>query len=304
MERSWERDCTISRLCSSRFLPVALLLVPRLLPCACAFQCSLRGFLSPEASRAHDILNRSSHRSSRHRMPITRSRHASGSTSVFSKSPSNSEPPGSERLPDRSRKKTLEDPPPAPERKAEAPARSSRARGDRHGPTPNGTVASTRKRRNVQGLGAVSGGGADPPEAPAAVGKAKKTRMTEPTSQAIQGSSKKKSAGPLPTRDLEFALWDQGFASVAGVDEAGRGPLAGPVVAAACILPKDAAVDLLTDINDSKEVPEEQRDLIFQRLVSHPDVRYAVSIQSHEVIDSVNILQVCVSLCVYIRVRV
>ena len=159
MERSWERDCTISRLYSSRFLPVALLLVPRLLPCACAFQCSLRGFLSPEASRAHDILNRSSHRSSRHRMPITRSRHASGSTSVFSKSPSNSEPPGSERLPDRSRKKTLEDPPPAPERKAEAPARSSRARGDRHGPTPNGTVASTRKRRNVQGLGAVSGGG-------------------------------------------------------------------------------------------------------------------------------------------------
>ena len=181
---------------------------------------------------------------------------------------------------------------------------SSRARGDRHGPRPNGTVAATRKRRNVQGLGAVSGGGADPPKAPAAVGKAKKTRMTEPTSQAIQGSSKKKSAGPLPTRDLEFALWDQGFASVAGVDEAGRGPLAGPVVAAACILPKDAAVDLLTDINDSKEVPEEQRDLIFQRLVSHPDVRYAVSIQSHEVIDSVNILQVCVSLCVYIRVRV
>ena len=277
---------------------MALLLVPRLLPNACAFQCSLRGFLSPEASRAHDILNRSSHRSSRHRMPITRSRHASGSTSVSSKSPSNSKPPTSERLPDRSRKTRLEDPPPAAGRKAEENARTSRARGNRHGPAPNGTVAATRKCRNVRGLSADSEGGADPPKAPVAVGKAKKMRMTEPTSQAIQGSSKKKSAGPLPTRDMEFALWDQGFASVAGVDEAGRGPLAGPVVAAACILPKDAAVDLLTDINDSKEVPEEQRDLIFERLVSHPDVRYAVSIQSHEVIDSVNILQVCVSVCV------
>lgn len=51
-----------------------------------------------------------------------------------------------------------------------------------------------------------------------------------------------KSLKKFPSRDLEMKLWELGFRNVAGVDEAGRGPLAGPVVAAACIIPASATI--------------------------------------------------------------
>ena len=54
-----------------------------------------------------------------------------------------------------------------------------------------------------------------------------------------------------------------------GVDEAGRGPLAGPVVAAACCIPKDVCIE---GINDSKKIGAAQREKIFELLVSHPRI--------------------------------
>jgi ribonuclease HII len=57
------------------------------------------------------------------------------------------------------------------------------------------------------------------------------------------------------------------------VDEAGRGPLAGPVVAAAAILPKDAAFPLLAD---SKQMSEADRQTVYEQLTTHPGVTWAV----------------------------
>lgn len=79
-----------------------------------------------------------------------------------------------------------------------------------------------------------------------------------------------------------------GFQVIAGVDEAGRGPLAGPVVAAACILPK---IPLIPGINDSKKVPPEKREELFQRLTTDPRVTFAIGIVEVETIDRINILQ-------------
>jgi ribonuclease HII len=99
------------------------------------------------------------------------------------------------------------------------------------------------------------------------------------------------------TDRLEFErdLWAREFTRVAGVDEAGRGPLAGPVVAAAVILPgawRDGGFDeRLVDLNDSKQLTEAQRENYFQILTTHPDIRYAVAIVDAATIDRINILQ-------------
>lgn len=71
-------------------------------------------------------------------------------------------------------------------------------------------------------------------------------------------------------------------------DEAGRGPLAGPVVAAACIVGEGVHID---GINDSKQTTEADRERTYESLVSNPMVKWQVSIVSHAEIDEVNILQ-------------
>ena len=86
----------------------------------------------------------------------------------------------------------------------------------------------------------------------------------------------------------EHALRARGFFLVAGVDEAGRGPLAGPVVAAAVILPADFALDGLTD---SKKVPAARREKIFAVLATHPGVAWAACLATVEEIDRHNILR-------------
>jgi ribonuclease HII len=73
---------------------------------------------------------------------------------------------------------------------------------------------------------------------------------------------------------------------LAGVDEAGRGPLAGPVVAAAVIFRKST---IIKGINDSKQLSEKQREALYEKIVSSA-LSYSVSIVEHEVIDEVNIL--------------
>ena len=93
----------------------------------------------------------------------------------------------------------------------------------------------------------------------------------------------------------ERDLWHQGLTVVAGVDEAGRGPLAGPVVAAAVVLPSgwsDTGLDShLRGLNDSKQLTEAQREDYYAVLTSHPEIRYAVAEVEPEVIDRINILQ-------------
>ncbi len=90
------------------------------------------------------------------------------------------------------------------------------------------------------------------------------------------------------TRDLERYLADK-YEYVIGMDEAGRGPLAGPVVAAACYLPAESGV--LSGIADSKLLSEADREKAFEEIESNPLVQYAYCIVSHTEIDEVNILQ-------------
>ena len=95
--------------------------------------------------------------------------------------------------------------------------------------------------------------------------------------------------------EFERDLWSREFTLVAGVDEAGRGPLAGPVVAAAVILPAtwaNGGFDArLVDLNDSKQLTEAQRENFFQIITTHPDLRYAIAIVDAATIDRINILQ-------------
>ena len=74
---------------------------------------------------------------------------------------------------------------------------------------------------------------------------------------------------------------------ICGIDEAGRGPLAGPVVAAACILPKDATILFL---NDSKKLSEKRRENLFDEIKAKA-FSYGIGIVSEKDIDELNILQ-------------
>lgn len=86
----------------------------------------------------------------------------------------------------------------------------------------------------------------------------------------------------------EKRLRGEGFVRIAGIDEAGRGPLAGPVVAAACILPEGV---LFANLNDSKQVIPEEREIIFGEITSCPNLIYGIGIIDIKTIDRVNILQ-------------
>jgi ribonuclease HII len=95
--------------------------------------------------------------------------------------------------------------------------------------------------------------------------------------------------------EFERELWARGVKRIAGVDEAGRGPLAGPVAAAAVVFPSDwqeAAFDeRLRGLNDSKQLTEAQRDEFYTVITSLPEVRYAIAVVDVVTIDRINILQ-------------
>jgi len=95
--------------------------------------------------------------------------------------------------------------------------------------------------------------------------------------------------------EFERALWGHGATRVAGVDEAGRGPLAGPVVAAAAVLPaKWAKTGLpleLKGLNDSKQLTPRQREAFFGFLTACGAVEYAIARIDSARIDEVNILR-------------
>jgi ribonuclease HII len=86
----------------------------------------------------------------------------------------------------------------------------------------------------------------------------------------------------------EETAYQQGYQIIAGLDEAGRGPLAGPVVAAACILPRGL---LIPHVNDSKKLTAKMREQLFERLTQDSSIIYAVGIIEAEEIDCLNIYQ-------------
>ncbi len=92
----------------------------------------------------------------------------------------------------------------------------------------------------------------------------------------------------MPTLRYELKAYNNGAKIVAGIDEAGRGPLAGPVVAAAAILPQGFRHKTLTD---SKQLTEQQREEIYAELTAKPDFHWAVGVSDVEVIDTYNILR-------------
>ena len=86
--------------------------------------------------------------------------------------------------------------------------------------------------------------------------------------------------------NYEKAVALDGYKAICGVDEAGRGPLAGPVVAAACILPIDCEIE---GLNDSKKLSEKKRDLLFEE-IKEKAIAYSIASASNEEIDEFNIL--------------
>ncbi len=90
----------------------------------------------------------------------------------------------------------------------------------------------------------------------------------------------------MPSFDIENELYDAGYTAICGCDEAGRGPLCGPVVAAAVILPRDLIIE---GLNDSKKLSEKKREKLFDIIIEKA-VAYAIAEASPEEIDEYNIL--------------
>lgn len=86
--------------------------------------------------------------------------------------------------------------------------------------------------------------------------------------------------------EIENSIYDSGFELICGVDEAGRGPLAGPVCAAAVILPRGLVIE---GLNDSKKLSEKKRDELFD-VIKSSAVSYGIAFASVEEIESLNIL--------------
>lgn len=94
---------------------------------------------------------------------------------------------------------------------------------------------------------------------------------------------------------FERELLLQGLTWIAGVDEAGRGPLAGPVVAAAVMFPgrwlKEGLPDELNGLNDSKQLTERQRERFFEVLTTCGEIQFAIAQMDAARVDEINILQ-------------
>ena len=87
-------------------------------------------------------------------------------------------------------------------------------------------------------------------------------------------------------KELEKDLYQKGFKKICGIDEAGRGPLAGPVVIAGVIMPENSMIE---GVNDSKKVSEKKREKLYD-LILEEALSYSVAIIGHDVIDEINIL--------------
>lgn len=93
-------------------------------------------------------------------------------------------------------------------------------------------------------------------------------------------------SGGIDLWELENAVHDEGYGVVCGVDEAGRGPLAGPVCAAAVILPRGLVIE---GLNDSKKLTEKRRESLYGEITSSAEA-YGIAFASVEEIEELNIL--------------
>ncbi len=98
-------------------------------------------------------------------------------------------------------------------------------------------------------------------------------------------------------RDLlhfEKELWAKGINTIAGIDEAGRGPLAGPVVSAAVVFNRNflasARAQVFYELNDSKQLAPGQRERFFELIMGEPEIKVGIGIAEVEEIDAINIL--------------
>lgn len=87
--------------------------------------------------------------------------------------------------------------------------------------------------------------------------------------------------------NYEHICYDEGFEIVCGIDEAGRGPLAGPVCAAAVVLPRDLEIE---GLNDSKKLSDKRRRVLFDEITAQT-VTYGIAFATEQEIDEINILQ-------------
>ncbi len=92
---------------------------------------------------------------------------------------------------------------------------------------------------------------------------------------------------PVDWHRYENAAREKGYKAICGVDEAGRGPLAGPVCAAAVILPPDCVIE---GLNDSKKLSEKKREALFD-VIKNEALAYSIAMASEKEIDEINILQ-------------
>ena len=127
----------------------------------------------------------------------------------------------------------------------------------------------------------------------------KETTKTTPSRQSARkrekpekldvSSPKKKPKEAGPTKYHENSRREKGYKRVCGVDEAGRGPLAGPVIAAACILPEGVQIE---GVNDSKKInSEEERELLYEAIMEDKRIETAYWICDEKRIDQINILE-------------
>ena len=87
-------------------------------------------------------------------------------------------------------------------------------------------------------------------------------------------------------KEEENKLYNNNIEYICGIDEAGRGPLAGPVVVGAVILPKNS---LIEGVNDSKKISEKKREIIYEKIIEEA-IAYSVGIVDQKTIDEINIL--------------
>lgn len=91
----------------------------------------------------------------------------------------------------------------------------------------------------------------------------------------------------IKIKEIDEEFFKKGVKYVAGIDEAGRGPLAGPVVVACVIMPEDS---MLEGVNDSKKISEKKREVLYEKITEEA-ISYGVGIINQEEIDELNILR-------------
>lgn len=87
-------------------------------------------------------------------------------------------------------------------------------------------------------------------------------------------------------KEIENNLHRKNYKYICGIDEAGRGPLAGPVVVAGVIMPENSMIE---GVNDSKKISEKKRELLYDKIIEEA-ISYSIAIIDKDVIDEINIL--------------